>query len=330
MRAPAPGRPCARSGTRAPWIRIGAGIVLAGALAGLVPGPGDRSRVHAETRVASWNLNNLHHRLGEALRERAPVRGRRDIEALRRYAERLDAHLVALQEVNGPKAAALVFDRERYLLPFSGRQRLRGGDDRGIYVGFAVRRGHFDATRVRDYEPLGIRAGEGYRTRWGLDIELEREGRRLRILNVHLKARCARGSLVRPRAEACALLGRQIAPLEAWIDAREREGVPYLVVGDFNRAFDRWGKRDHLWQAIDDRDPPGLVLHRIPAGREPACWGGTRRHHRYPIDFFVLNEAAWRLYVPGSFLELDYAPPDRRLRAGLPSDHCPIRITLRF
>ena len=78
-------------------------------------------------------------------------------------------------------------------------------------------------------------------------------------------------------------------PLEAWIDARWREGTPLVVLGDFNRAMDRHGPRDHLWRALDDGDPPGLKLYRLPNGRESACWRGTSRHHRHPIDFFVFG-----------------------------------------
>ena len=55
----------------------------------------------AEIRVASWNLNNLHHRLDEPLRPGAPARTEADIEILRKYRDRADAGIFALQEVNG-------------------------------------------------------------------------------------------------------------------------------------------------------------------------------------------------------------------------------------
>jgi hypothetical protein len=58
----------------------------------------------AEIRVASWNLNNLHHQLGEPLRPGAPARTEADIETLRKYRDRADADIFALQEVNDPRA----------------------------------------------------------------------------------------------------------------------------------------------------------------------------------------------------------------------------------
>jgi exonuclease III len=58
-------------------------------------------------KIATWNMNNLHHVLGESLRDRAPARSEEDYELLRKYRDRLGADVIALQEVNGPKAAGL-------------------------------------------------------------------------------------------------------------------------------------------------------------------------------------------------------------------------------
>jgi hypothetical protein len=101
-------------------------------------------------KVATLNMNNLHHVLGEPLRDRAPARSEEDYELLRKYRDRLGADIIALQEVNGPKAAGLVFPPDEYDLFFSGRyvEDLVTGkatnpdpeqrSDR-IYTGFAVR-----------------------------------------------------------------------------------------------------------------------------------------------------------------------------------------------
>jgi exonuclease III len=75
----------------------------------------------AEIRVASWNLNNLHHQLDEPLRPGAPARTQADIEILRKYRDRTNADIFALQEVNGPRAAQLVFPADQWDLFFSGR-----------------------------------------------------------------------------------------------------------------------------------------------------------------------------------------------------------------
>ena len=274
-------------------------------------------------RIASWNLNLLHWRTGGALWRGAVDRNEEDYRILARYARALAADVIAFQEINGPRAAERVFPARDYDLHFSGRYDSRYDD---IYVGFAVRRGRFDRVVKRDVPALGL--GANSRLRWGVDLAVRRDGRELRLLNVHLKSRCFTKSLVEPRSRHCRRLARQIEPLESWIDARWREGAPFVVLGDFNRAMDRHGPRDHLWRAIDDGDPPGLKLHRLPSGQSPACWRGTSRYHRHPIDFFVFGARAWRRVDPASLRQLVWTDADADPRRGLPSDHCPIAVDL--
>ncbi len=301
---------------------VGAGGTPAGAIpsqAGTPPAPGGR------IRIASWNLNLLHWRTGGALWRGAVARSDEDYETLARYARALNADVVAFQEVNGPRAAARVFPPRDYALYFSGRYDPCYDD---IYNGFAVRKGRFDAVEKREYEALGLESGARRQLRWGVDLRVRREGETLRLLNVHLKSGCFTKSLDASRNRACRRLARQVEPLESWIDARWREGVPFVVLGDFNRAVDRYGPRDHLWRAIDDADPPGLELHRLPAGLEPACWRGTSRHHRHPIDFFVFGARAWQRVDEASFRQIVWTDADADARRGLPSDHCPIAVDL--
>ncbi len=276
-------------------------------------------------RIATWNLNRLHWRTGGALWRGAVTRSDEDYRTLARYARAIDADVVALQEVNGPRAAARVFSPRDYDLHFSGRHDSRYND---IYNGFAVRKGRFDQVVKRDHEALGLGSGSRYQLRWGVDLMVSREGRRLRLFNVHLKSKCFSKSLRSPRSRPCRTLARQIEPLEAWIDARWREGVPFVVLGDFNREIDRYGKRDHLWMAIADGDPPGLDLRWLSAGRDPACWRGTSRHYRYPIDFFVFDARAWQRVDAASFRQVVWTDADADPRRALPSDHCPIAVDL--
>ena len=291
----------------------------------LAPAPAPAPARPAWIRIASWNLNLLHWRTGGALWRGAVARSEDDYRVLARYARDLAADVIAFQEVNGPRAAARVFPARDYDLHFSGRHDSRYDD---IYVGFAVRRGRFDRVVRRDEPALGLGPGSRYELRWGVDLAVRSDGRNLRLLNVHLKSGCFAKSLDDPRSRHCRKLARQLGPLESWIDARWREGTPFVVLGDFNRAMDRHGPRDHLWRALDDRDPPGLKLHRLPSGRSPACWRGTSRYHRHPIDFFVFGPRAWRRVDPASFRQIVWATADADPRRGLPSDHCPIAVDL--
>ena len=286
---------------------------------------------HAETiRIASWNLNNLHYVPGQALRERAPARRSADFDILQQYQRRLAADVIALQEVNGPLAARRVFPQGEYDLYFSGRyeedQKTGRQSDR-IYTGFAVRRHVFAVVEKVDYKDLSRLHGKAGRpTRWGVQLKLQIGSRSLYLLNVHLKSGCFRGNLKTPRNASCETLANQSEPLERWIDDRQRSGVSFVVLGDFNRAFDVHQHRDHLWQELDDDEPAGLNLYRIPYNTESHCWLGSRLHYREPVDFFVLNRAAWKGVKAGSFVEFDYDPVHRNAPRRLPSDHCPILI----
>jgi endonuclease/exonuclease/phosphatase family metal-dependent hydrolase len=199
----------------------------------------------------------------------------------------------------------MVFDPATYDIFVSGRfdaDQASGGQTDRIYTGFAARKGVFDRIAKTDYQALRVTVpGSTPRsTRWGVDLEVERGGQKLRLLDVHLKSGCSDKSLIHPASDACEALAMQRAPLEDWIDARTREGVPFVVLGDFNRAFHVHGQEDQVWPEIDDGDPPPLDLVHLPEGVESHCWQGTSNHHKNPIDFIVLDEQAAKLVIDGS------------------------------
>jgi endonuclease I/endonuclease/exonuclease/phosphatase family metal-dependent hydrolase len=289
-------------------------------------------------KVAAWNMNNLHFVVDEPLRPGAPDRSQADYELLRKYRDRLGADVIALQEVNGPRAAALVFPPDQYDVYFSGRyvEDLVTGkatdpdpeqrSDR-IYTGFAVRRGVFDAVSKRDVPSLGVtHTADGRPVRWGTEILLEKDGQLLRLLSVHLKSGCHGGNLENPTDPDCVTLAAQRAPLEAWIDEAAQEGVPFVILGDWNRRIDQFGQNDHLWGEIDDGDPPGLDLRRLPFNREAEC----NPSFPEPIDFLVFDDRAWQLVDEASFEEIIYDPEDQDTARGTPSDHCPIAVSLEL
>ncbi len=281
-------------------------------------------------RIATWNLNNLHDTPGQALRSRAPSRSKRDYAVLRRYAKQIDADIYALQEVNGPKAARRVFPTAHYQLFFSGRhgvdQESKRRSDR-IYTAFAVKKGRFDQVVKKDYRALSVMHA-GRPTRWGVELVITRGTTKMHLLNVHLKSRCFTDSLRRARDQHCATLSRQVSPLEEWIDARARQGVAFAVLGDFNRALDVHGPRDHLWRAIDDSEPTGLRLFRYPFQRASNCWRHTANYHENPIDFIVVDGRTQSWVIPKTAKQWDYSPNDCDPKRGLPSDHCPLSLDL--
>ena len=141
---------------------------------------------------------------------------------MRKYRDRADADIFALQEVNGPRAAQLVFPIEQWDLFFSGRYAddlITGRESDRIYTGFAVRRGVFDAVSKQDVPEISVQHSDGRPTRWGTEILVEKDGDLLRLMSVHLKAGCHEGSLEPATSPDCMTLAAQRAPLESWIDA---------------------------------------------------------------------------------------------------------------
>jgi endonuclease/exonuclease/phosphatase family metal-dependent hydrolase len=326
---------------------IVAGVVLACATAAAPLGA-------AELTLATWNIEHLAARDGAGCRPRDEV----DYRRLRDVAERMDADIIAVQEVQNADALARVFDRDRYDLVVSprretGRDTCRGmGNQRRTAqrTGFAIRR---DALRAQglDYRVLpGFRALGVDARRWGTRILLESASdaeQRLELMSVHLKSGCAYNRLDgRVERNACRTLIRQRGVLEEWIDARAADDQPFVILGDFNRQLDQ--RNDHFWVEIDDasvcdwrddrtlgrrcepateRDDPDADLRLAGAG-EPFPFAYNPKYP-YAIDHIVLGGEASDWLVRNSYSPLDYR---RSERAGSekPSDHHPITVRLRL
>jgi hypothetical protein len=208
------------------------------------------------------------------------------------------------QEVDGPEAARLIFDPNEYEFHFSSQ-------DNPQRTGFAIRRG-LVFTANPDFEELDIRG-----VRRGTDLTVMLDGQPLRLLSVHLKSFCHEDDLddVSPSDDThCARLKRQIPILESWIEARAQEGVPLVVLGDFNRRFNIAG--DDMWRELDDGEPD-LANHT--EGLTSACLNAQFPEY---IDHIVTDTQATGLVRSGSFEQLLFTTVD----PGGQADHCPISV----
>jgi endonuclease/exonuclease/phosphatase family metal-dependent hydrolase len=270
-----------------------------------VSATGGRAPGAHQLKVASWNLEWLNRSDGTGPVKRVEA----DYARLRRYANELDADVIALQEVDGVEAARRVFDASRYQL-FVAEQ------NNPQRTGFAVRRGVV-VERLPDYRELDV--GQ---VRVGVDIAVTFAGRRLRLLSVHLKSACF-SEPASSETRDCKKLFQQLPVLEAWIDARAEEGVAALVLGDFNRRLFAQ-PNEPFWSELDDGVPALSDLWSPTEGRRSICWGS-----RYPdfIDHLVLNQAASALALGDSFVQQRYHESDAANKRVL-SDHCPLAIVL--
>lgn len=244
-----------------------------------------------------------------------------DLERLRAFAAGIPADVVALQEVDGASAAARVFTAHDFC--FTARRHVQN-------VGFAIRKGVPHRCNA-DYRSLGMR---GDNVRWGADLTLfPGTPRELRLLAVHLKSGCNRDPLTRREAD-CHTLQRQVPVLEKWIDARAGERRPFVVLGDFNRRFDRETApaRDHageivaMWHELDDGSPPEADL--VDPGTAPPTEACRRQDPvRPPIDHILLSATLGRALVQDSYRMWTYPRDDESARW---PDHCvrSVRINL--
>ncbi len=240
------------------------------------------------------------------------ARSDEDIAALRKHAHRLDADVIALQEVDGADAARLIFPG--YDFCFSSRVSVQNN-------GFAIRRGlpHACAGDVTDLS-LSDDVRRGVEVRVYPDTPRE-----MRLLSVHLKSGCARDPLDSTKP-SCAQLRRQIPVLERWIDTRAAEQVPFAVLGDFNRDLRQEPAGVTLWSDIDDADPPGADLVNTAAGQSFENCSPQQTFSGY-IDYIIVGREMARGLVSQSFGRALFRPGDAARRKL--SDHCPVFIRLK-
>lgn len=266
----------------------------------------------AEIKLSTWNIAWLTLRPAgdRALPRDLTARRPEDFARLAGYARRLDADILALQEVDGPEAAARVLDPRDYAFFFP--------DERDIQrTGFAVRR-TLRAIRNADLEELDPIPNERFSLRRGTDITVEVEGRMLRLLSVHLKAGC------REAADAgrdCETLMGQSEVLAGWIAARRREGAAFIILGDFNRRFPT--PQDEFLARLAAAAP----LTRANEGVSNPCWSDARGGRPF-IEHILLGGPARNWMVQNSLRVMVYAERDPALRDRI-SDHCPVSIRLR-
>ncbi len=309
------------------------------ALPGIVPWSGDPERV----RIATWNIEYLmtpqthlalradcaqdggrvggdDRTLPCAITKREP-RTDEDFAALRETAARLRADIIALQEVDGPEAAAQVFPG--YDFCFSTRAHTQKN-------GFAVRRGlpfrceaEYAALSLDDAVRRGVVATFFPGTR-----------NEFTLMSVHLKSGCPAGLLTAP-GRNCDLLSRQVPPLEAWIDAQASAGRRFGVLGDFNRRFslekgparDREGRQLNVYAEIADGEPAAARLTDVTARRRFVPCTRDSEWREY-IDTILLGRDLGQSIAKNSFVRVVFS--EETAKGRWLSDHCPVGIDLRL
>ncbi len=299
---------------------------------------------------------------GRGRRLSAPVHDRarwqEKVDAITRLVRQADADVVLLQEVSDAAAARLILGPQ-YTVASTSEMWRGHSIAQNLAIGWRTTLRHASAS-TELVEPISQAGADGRRTRPGLALTLTlADGRRLAILNLHLKAGCRQGRLNEAtsrdpqrafrRQADCAVLQQQIPALEHWADDKLRQGVGVIIAGDFNRDLlreirDRLPARSDGSSPSAPAHPPKIVslVAELSDDDPPPAWFALVRAPRYPkladchrnIDTFLLsrNLEPW-LGIPFRQLSaavLPFAEPVALDRVR-PSDHCPhlLRLPLR-
>ena len=278
----------------------------------------------------------------------------RKVAALAVLVRQANADVVLLQEVSDAEAARLILGPQYTVV--STREMWQGHTiAQNLAIGWRTGLGA-TSPRAELVEAISQAGDDGRRTRPGLAVTLDLgSGRRLAVLNLHLKAGCRQGRFneatsrsperaFRRRAD-CAVYREQVPPLERWADDQLRKGIGVMIAGDFNRDLVR-EIRDRMPARWDGSKPSAPASDRIASllaeisdEDPPAAWFALIRPGRYPkaaechrnIDSFLLsrNVEAW-LAVPFRRLSAVVIPFTEPVSlAGVrPSDHCPHLLRL--
>ena len=269
-----------------------------------------------EIKLATWNIAWLTTKPAghPDLPQNLTIRTEQDFARLRAYAERLAADVIALQEVDGPLAAARVFDATAYDFHFPAESDVQR-------AGFAWRKG-LQVTRNPDLMALDLRPTARRSLRRGADITLHgANGTRLRLLSIHLDGGCSQGSIRQPNSSDCQGLGQQAQILAEWITERRRENMPFVILGDFNRRFSR---DDDMLSMLNAASP----MRRATEGLSNPCWSRDGQGRAF-IDHILLGLRAADWLVKDSFRVFSYGERVPALRDVI-SDHCPISVRLQL
>jgi endonuclease/exonuclease/phosphatase family metal-dependent hydrolase len=258
--------------------------------------------VAAELKVATWNLDWLTTRpAGDpGLPADVTPRAEEDFTRLAQYARDLNADLIAIQEVDGFAAATKLFPHDRYSVHMTRDHVIQR-------VGIVVRR-----TLKYDINPDLTALGVNH-LRSGADITLHLGTFDLRVLAVHLKTGCRNQPLPKARDRSCVELRDQVPIVAAWIADRQKDGTPFIVLGDFNRWMDG---RDSLLANLRQAGP----LVRATEGHSSPCWGNENF-----IDHILAGGAAANWMQPDTLKVMTYRETDRSMKDRL-SDHCPVSV----
>jgi 5'-nucleotidase (lipoprotein e(P4) family) len=267
--------------------------------------------------VATWNVEHLAYPIDQGCKPRDED----ELNAMRAYAQKLDADVVALQEVASKEAVHLLFPEAEWQVVMSARPDSKVYDCRGSgykstqqKTAIAIKKA-LKIAAVEQNEALALnRPG----LRFGLGVSLETPVGIVEVLNLHLKSGCFVDDYLKSDSQSCANLSEQAEVLYDWIEQRENASTPYIILGDLNHRISAPYNRmtqSILAKSKNDASPIRIVTQAIIG-----C------HPRYPapIDHIIVGGLALNGFT---FNTLTHNYKDMNEDAML-SDHCATSVDI--
>lgn len=249
--------------------------------------------------------------------------------------------VLALQEVQNTAALQAVLP-PGYRVACMTNQRIAQN------LAFVVRERWDATTSCREVPALSLEAAsEPHALRRGLELTIDRAGRRVTLLNVHLKAGCPSGRLDASDNPSCGVLQQQVPALEAWVEAQAEQGRPFAIVGDFNRDLDAEARGGYparsddsnateplhdphtvrnLWPEVNDLAPPASAMDLAQVDRSIAA----RQPCHASLDQLALSVLLRGQLDPRSLTDDAHLPAQLLPMVDGASDHCPLRAEWRW
>ena len=272
-----------------------------------------------DLKIAAWNVEHLNEKNETGCIPRTDD----DYAYIKGRITDLNADVVAIQEVESATAAYRVFPEVEWEVIMSDRPNKRGDVGGSICWGTKDKRLRHQATGIAVRKGLTFQKNESLSTlasprssqRWGTDVTLKGENTDVRLLSVHLASGCwgpEQDSSTSGRTRGiCETLTEQIQRLAEWIEARNKAGEAFIILGDYNRRL----ALDGDWAAavlLDEEMKTNLLTAEIRDHKTEAEWCDAQ----YPdlIDHFVMSNSLVDLVDQNTITEHE------RIRES--PDHC--------
>lgn len=292
--------------------------------------------------------------------------------ALERTLRRVDPDVIAFQEISGEQAARDILRFAQADFHYCVSKDLPKAGPHAQRLVIAARKSLFALAACETDGSVAVEdaAQQGKFTRPALIARLMRSDNKgpLTVAAVHLKSACSspagdeqygfRGSYLNDEppdgADStapewnCRTLRKQVVPLEQLIERETAGGIPFVLLGDFNRKLHlETDPRPHkagpvrtgsskvrvgipadtepvrlLWPEINDGDPPTSVLHLVPAEPHAATCARNEGldHIALSSPLTLDNRFAWAREVVLENFAFEFPA----------SDHCPLAMRLRL